>query len=157
MTMAQAGSAYAKAAKAYKVALDAADAIGEVGPDCWAIAIPGPCVKDAAKATWVRTQHLKWAASADAARAFLDALGAIRWPDATAEAQAGDLSHALAADRALMVKAARAPTWWKEHDSWFAAFSDARNVQVAANALRHTIGLRPIHQRDGVFFATNAY
>ena len=92
------------AAKAYKVALDAADAIGEGAPDCLMIAMPGPCEKDSVKAAWRRAQQLKWAASADAAGRFLDVLRAIRWPDDgsnsptvddTARAQAGDLVNAL--------------------------------------------------------------
>jgi hypothetical protein len=155
--MAKAGSAYAKAAKAYKAALDAADAIGEVGPDCLLIVIPGPCQKDAVISAWMRTQHLKWAASADAAGAFLNALEAIRWPDRIGEAQAGDLVNTLSAHRAIMVKGARASTYRKEHDAYFAAFAFARNVQLSADALRHALGLRPIHKRSGIFFATNAY
>jgi len=56
-----------------------------------------------------------------------------------------------------MVKAARARTYVNEHEAYFTAFGFARNVQSVANALRRTIGLRPIRQRYGVFFATNAY
>jgi len=167
MTMAEARGAYAKAAKAYKVALDTADAIGWSGPDCLLIVLPGPCEKASVRAAWRRTQQLKWAASADAAGRFLDVLEAIRWPDDgsnspptvddTARAQAGDLVNALTAHRALMVKAARAPTYSKEHDAWFAADFAARNVQFAADALRKTIGLGPVKKRDGIFFVTNAY
>jgi hypothetical protein len=154
---AQTRTAYRQAAKAYTVALKAAEAIENGLPNC-AFTVksgPDPCDSPSVRLAWLHAAQLRWAASADAAGAFLDALAAITWPE-YAKLHAADLTAIVTTHRKAMVRAARARTYGKEQSAYLSAYAEWP-VQNVADKLRRRLGLPGVRRGSFSVFADHAY